>query len=303
MKLNACLLLLTGLTPALCFAQDYVADTFADGERATQNPPDSLQWFSTFAGSMSVSPGALRIAPTNSTVRAATAYFTAANARVTLGLGERITFSLTFTPTTTAATSSPNGLRLGLFDSGGVRLTGDANPTDNSYRGYAAFVNPLNTASRIQERIGTGALITSLGTGIYDSNLVTGASSGETLNFEAGESYVASLWVTRSMANQWLVGFSLTGGNLGLLTFEAEDTSGVVTSFDTISFGLNSDMGVTDFTQVAVVVSAIPEPGTMGAGLGAAAMLGAWFWRRRKVHAGRPRRGAERGEKGRPTAT
>lgn len=275
---------LAALLPAGALAQVFVSESFADGERATQSPPNSLQWYSTFASSMSVSSGAMRISPTSSTVRAGTAYFTSVGSPVALGLGEVLTLSLTFAPTGTATLTSPNGLRFGVFDSGGVRLTGDANPTDNAYRGYAAFVNPLTSNARISERIGTGALLTSLSAGVYDATpIASGVGTTGTLNFEAGESYTASLTVTRTLANQWLIGFSLSGGNLGTYSFVGEDTASFVTQFDTISFGLNSDMTATDFTNFTVSVAAIPEPGTYALLVGAVALLGVCGWRRRRA--------------------
>jgi len=272
------LLAAAALLPACVSAQTLVSDSFADAERSTQNLPSSLQWFASFSSSMSVSSGALRLSPTNNTVRAATAYFTP----VALELGQAITLSLTFTPTVTAETNSPNGLRLGLFDSDGARLTGDGNPTDNTYRGYAVFLNPLTNSARIFERVGTGALLTSLGNDIYDTAnpLASGSAVGETLRFEAGESYTASLTVARTTDNRWLIGFALSGGNIGSYSFWGEDTANVVTRFDTISFGLNSDMGATDFTNVSVTLTAIPEPGTYAALVGVAALVGAACQRR-----------------------
>lgn len=283
MKTASSILLLLGAAVHLGTAQVYVSETFADGERATQNPPNSLQWYSTFASSMSVAEGAMTISPTSSVVRAATAYFTAPMGAVELGLGDMLTFSLTFTPAVTSTVTSPNGLRFGIFDSGGVRIDSDSNPTDITYLGYAAFVNPLTSNARLKERIGTGALITSLGVGIYGDDLAAGVGDGSTLYFEAGVSYTASLMVTRDLSDQWTLGFTMVGGDLGTHSFSTA-IDGNVTRFDTISFGLNQDLGVTDFTSVDVSLAVIPEPttATLLAGAGAVFLL-VWRLRRRRV--------------------
>lgn len=286
MKIKVPLVVLAGFLPALGFSQVYVDESFADGNRDTQAAPSSLQWYSSFSSTMSATTGALRISPTNTTVRTGTAYFTTAGNPVALALGETLTFSLSFTPTTTSSITSPNGLRFGIYDSDGVRLSDDSNPTDNAYRGYAAFVNPLTSEARILERVGTGVLLTALTSGIYSGTAIAnGVGTTGTLNFEAGEDYVASLTVSRTMTDQWLVGFSLSGGNLGSFSFVGEDTANAVSQFDTIAFGLNSHLGATDFTNFSVSVAAIPEPGTVALWLGSAALLGAWHWRRRKLNA------------------
>jgi len=262
MKLPIPLIALAGLIPCLGVAQVYVSETFADGERATQNPPNSLQWFSTLTSSMTVEVGALNLVPTSSTVRAGVAYFTAPGSGVELGLGEVLTFSLTFTPTATSTVTSPNALRFGIFDSNGVRLTGDSNPADISYLGYAAFVNSLNSATRLKERIGTGALITSLAAGVYGSDLAIGSGDGDVLNFVGGSSYTASIIVTRDLEDKWMLGFNLTGPGIGTHFFETE-VAGNITRFDTIGMGINSDISPTAFTDISVSVAPIPEPSTV----------------------------------------
>lgn len=267
-----------------------VDETFADGNRTTQNPPSSLAWFSsqtpsnitTTTGSMTLSGGS------GSSAQSAVAYFSS----ISLAVGETMTLSLDFSPGGTLGIAGTlNAIRFGAFNSnGGTIITADGqNPSmaANTYLGYVGRLN-INqsggtTTTQILERgAAAGVLLTA--SSAYTAALGTTGSMVDSLSLST--TYALTLTLTRATETSMAITFSLSGGDLDeVATASYTDTSGIVTSFDSFGFSYwgNSGAGFSEATFSNIQVTVVPEPSTVAMAvigtLGAAGVA----WRRRRL--------------------
>src|SRR5204862_1421764 len=113
------------------------SDTFADGERLTQNLPGSLAWYTGTAArnNLGVRNGALTLVA-NGSQRDVWGYFPT----VTLNIGDSLTFTLDFRWTSTPPNISTPGLKLALCHTNGLapRAADGAIPS-GAYQGYGSF--------------------------------------------------------------------------------------------------------------------------------------------------------------------
>ena len=246
MKLRVLLTLLL-LTLARAGAQSVVVnDTFADGERATQNPPGSLAWYhnTTTPANLAVRNGALDVVVAND-VRTVWAYFPA----VALNVGDSLTLSLDFSVTANA----DSGFRLALGYTNGVppQLSDvRAGPTGN-YLGYHINRTSIFKRDGPFASAPTSSLLDSLGSGataIWLTRANNPALGGPTA---ANTPYTAVLKITRTGSDTALVTSNYSGAGLSTSSnLTLTDTSAIVTRFDTIAFdfisgSLAGDMLVT----------------------------------------------------------
>lgn len=258
-KLLSALALLGGLS---CHGAVIVNDTFADGNRTTQNPPSSLAWFSGRASDTLIADtGSMTLTPTvNSNF--ALAYFTPGGSPISLSVGETLTLSVSFEGTLTGNTSA-TGVRFGIFNSGGSRISADNQGTDNAvyanYTGYAGVFgrnNSLNTevSSNTWERtnLPSNALIGTASVWTVPTPLVTDNS------LASATTYTLMMTVDYISLTNMTVTSTLSGGDLSGVTTTYVDASPVA-NFDTLALWA----GANPFTEIAfssVNLTVVPEP-------------------------------------------
>ena len=138
-------------------------DQFDDGDRSTQNLPTSSRWYYLGgSGAMSVSDHTLNWNVGGGYATALT-YFSATP--VALQVGDSLTASFTLAFDNVGSVSLADSLRIGIFNSGGARISADApagrfTPSFNNYAGYYGALNPLSSNAntfRSYRRGGTAA--------------------------------------------------------------------------------------------------------------------------------------------------
>lgn len=135
-------------TAGLARATVLLNDTFADGDRTTQNLPASAAFYqggSSVNQSLDVVSQTLQYSFDNTSGQLGqyVVYFTAEGSPVSLNVGDKLSVSLTFSGD--QIVNGADSLRIGLFDSGGSRVSADysgvANVAFNAYTGYSFFGN------------------------------------------------------------------------------------------------------------------------------------------------------------------
>lgn len=269
-------------------------DTFTDNERATQSLPTSSKWMTSgsagTADNLDASSGALVAKNTLTHLT----YFTAENSPVNLAIGDSLTVS--FDVSFSIVHDTPGVFRVGLFNSGGHRFTGDNIGNTNAafatgYDGYLAAVNVGQTAGNnnifnLRERTATNNLTSgSIGGSGGFSNL---GSGGAAKTFAANTVYNAVLTFTLVDASTLAISQSYSGlfaGDTVVSTASAtlSDTASLTTSFDTLSFYYQTSN--TDFTTIDNIkidyTSTIPEPSAFAAFAGLGGLACVAFRRRR----------------------
>lgn len=235
-------------------------ETFGDGERATQNLPNSAAWYGNNSSALSVSSNALVVSPSCN----ALAYFTAAGAPVALGVGDSLQLTFSMTPNGTAFTSSGDFFRVALLNSCGTssdhNATGTANRVStnsystattafNNYGGYM-FTLPLNPA--------TAAAVKAFEHDFNATNGLTGTSSysqiGSTggtgpYGFVPGNSYTGTFLIQRTASGTVSVTLSFSGtfasGTGTAWSYAQTDSSAATYTFDALAFYISSGSGFT----------------------------------------------------------
>lgn len=260
-----------------------INETWSNGDRTTQDPANnSLAWWtSSNPAQLTAVPGAMTQV-TGTGGRHALAYFTNAGSPVILGVGERIemnfrvTFPGGFFGGNPEPTFGPNGdFRVGLFNSGGSRVTEDNHAGTNANPGNANF-NPIFLPS-------TGYMFTGRILGQENSNMslrkrlpdqdgggafMLAISPFETLDgteaavpLSPGVVYDGLLVVDRVGLDATQVTYTLSDGVSTLINLVRMDESGAFFSFDTVGFSLGSQTA-TAFEIHQVHIAVIPEPST-----------------------------------------
>lgn len=212
-------------------------DQFADGERITQDFPTSAAWITSAAGTSLAVTGQQLVFPGDSTgPQHIVTYFTPAGTTRSLGLNERLTASFAFR--VTAPIDVGAGWRMGLFNSGGLRVTADAqstaHPSFNGWTGYATLLNPGGTTpAQFWERTGVSdTLIVSVGA------FSSVGSAGTCQPLSAGTDYTGKLTLSRTAAGLVLA-LEFGGGELSGYAFSALDESPSAIAFDAIAMTIN----------------------------------------------------------------
>lgn len=257
-------------------------------DRTTQNLPAQVAWYSSGStGSVTHADGSYTVLGGNSLL----GYFTALNAPVTLNVGETLKVEIGFRLTDIVA-SNDSPVRIGLFNSGGVRVTGDGSSGSGSstpyrdYTGYAGLLRQDQTSAiMIRERDADkhDSLIATAGGGsAYSGNLVSGGSRG---SLSASTPYIATLEVTRESEGSVRFGISVSGGGLTSYSASVVDSTDPYYTFDTLVFYTAGGGVISSYVLDSVNISLIPEPGTAGLafGIGAFAFIGAMRRRRTSV--------------------
>jgi len=271
-------------------------DTFADGDRTTQNLPSSSQWFFGGAGSLSVvGPGGpmrgdLGAGGTGSS--SWTTYFAPSGSPLTLASpGDMIRLTWQFTLTGVGAQNSSQNFRLALVNTpAAARLVADGAPGSSTYAGYGmigSMAPVISNANPFQlvERTAPGTASALLSATASWTGLGNGATVGNT-GYADGVLYTYTLQLTLNNLGGLDIMMSMAGGsynNSGLAVLNVTDATPNSLSFDTFSIRPSSATGaaqIFDTSLVRVEYVSVPEPTMFAmAGLG---VLGFAFYHRRQ---------------------
>lgn len=242
--------------PALAFALAIVAslraqpntilnDTFADGERLTQNLPTSLAWYTGTAArnNLAVRNGALTLVA-NGSQRDVWGYYPA----VTLNVGDSLTFTIDFRWTQTPPNLSTPGLRLALCNTNGQppRRADGVIPA-GGYQGYGSYTNPADGSSgtNLRKRDGPAAgsptailLELTDGDGTDAPRIWNSLRTGLSGTQQGNTPYTAVLKITRTGTDTANISTTISGGTLSPNnTLLVTDASSIFTTFDTVAIG------------------------------------------------------------------
>lgn len=297
-------------------------DLWADGSRAETNlPSESAVWAGVSAsdgGSLSVAPGALKNVM-GTTSRKNWTYFTSDlsapngsqphNSVTSLGVGDKLTASITFSLPNGATSNAGNAardFRFGLFyDPTDARVQTDANSDGGGAAspwadstGYGVQI-PLNSNVANTTNAFQIAKRTTSNTSLFGSStaLTNAPSGGTAFSVASNTSYTAQLSFNVISASQLDVTATILQGNTILSTQTVSDlgtsfggtaigsgllsgSQGIYTNFDQLFFRMasNTETSEIDFSNFQVDLVTAPEPSSaMVLGLGALMMI-----RRRK---------------------
>ena len=226
-------------------------DTFSDGERATQNLPNSAHWYSGGpTPNMSVSSSGLTFRDATAGKATALAYFTPTQLQV--GASLTLSFNYSFTQTAT----NDNSFMFGLYDSGGNYASKDSvnfGKLDN-YTGYATSGvfgtdTSVSGSDHIEARNQPTDNLLSLAD--YDVGTRSRQNGGAT----PGEIYAASMKISRTAA-----GITVES-QIGNTTMQQTYSDSMFTTFDTIGvFAPNGDAGSFTMDNIKLDYMGAPEP-------------------------------------------
>jgi hypothetical protein len=237
-------------------------DTFADGERVTQNLPSSLAWYTTTAArtNIAVRNGGL-VLVANDNDRPVWGYFPATALNVGDSLALTIDLNFSRTQTNIAAP-----FRLLLCSSNGLTpRRSDGGAPNGRYQGYGSFTNAgdASAGTRLRKRSGPAAAnatatlfeVTDGGTDVVWDTFGA-ARPGLSGILQGGTPYTIVLRVTRTGADTARVAATISGGGLPANNTLAEiDAANIFTTFDTIGIGPteSSQSGDVRVTRVELV--------------------------------------------------
>ncbi len=221
-----------------------------------------LTWYdSGAASSLTVSSGTMTSQNTSPTGNFALAYLPSTLSAIS----GPITLTVDFSKLGNGASS--NNVRLGLFYSGGMKISADniglTSGTYANYTGYTtAFDNQGLASNRITDalwaRTGSNSALISTSTP-FTQNASTSENTGSTPALTSGTPYIMTLTLTYISPTSMTVSSSLSGGALGTTITRSYNETAPTTNFDTIVLysGTSAATGL-NFTSVSV----IPEPST-----------------------------------------
>ena len=228
-------------------------DSFLDGDRTTQNLPNSAAWYTGGPGTnVSVNSNTgITFADASAGKATAMSYFTPTNLNV--GDALTLTFNYSFTQTATA----DNSFMFGLYNSGGSFATKDSvgfnNSIFNSYTGYATSgvfgVDPSGPGrDHIEARDQLGHNLLSIGTYSEGSEYIqSGAAT-------PGEIYTASMKISRTAA-----GITVQS-QVGNTVMQQNYTQSMFTTFDSVGVFSNGNTGSFAIDGVKLEYIGAPEP-------------------------------------------
>ena len=231
-----------------------INDTFSDGDRLTQDLPDSAHWFTGGpAGNSSIVNGALTFADASAGKATTMAYFNA----VDLQVGQSL--SLSFDYSFSKVANSDNSFLFGLYNSGGSYQTKDVvgfnNSIFNDYTGYATSgvfgPDPSGPGrDHIEARDKTGHNLLSIGT------YTEGAEHIQNGGATPDQFHTASMKIER-LAD----GVAVTS-KVGDTAMTQTYTASMFTRFDTAGIFSNGDTGTLKLDNIHLEYAGAPEAST-----------------------------------------
>lgn len=278
------------LAPALAFSQTTIVDdSFADGDRTATGPLQADWWSSssTSGNSIEIAPGALGLV-TGTSGRGIHATF----APQTVGLGETITVSYTFTTPATVGNNKSTALKAALMDFNNAGLAADLSSSSSSvnplYVGQPGYMSDFDVNKTdgtddisIREHDQSSGLGRFLGTTSEWIN--SGSSSDAGYSFAANTEYVGVFSVFRTGADSVEIFSSMSQGASLLDSHTRSYSSGIANNFGMFGIWVNSntfgstngddpDNGIT-LSNFKVVV---PEPSSFALAIGGLLSLAVW---------------------------
>jgi PEP-CTERM motif len=270
-------------------------DTWATGDRSTQNLPTQSAWYANSSSTLTATTSTMTGTDGTGSAEWLT-YFTPSTAQ-TLNVGDTLQVALTFNLGTVAAENTSRGVRIGLLDfSNGTRLTADSYSTGSgtgapgaNVTGYMLNMNmgttfgingPLQTMAR-----STTSDVNLMGaSGDYTAVGSNGGGSTGDPGFADGTSYTLTFSVTRTSASSVDITTAFSGGSLNIANTVTDSTYNY-TGFDTFAIrpsGNASGAATWNFTEMKVdYITPVPEPTTFAlAGLGMLGLAAARRFRR-----------------------
>lgn len=230
-------------------------DTFADGDRTTQNLPASLAWYAPGAAvsTISVRNNSLTLVA-NDNDRLLWGYLPAQS----LAVGDSLVVTVDFS-FSRLHPAAAGAFKIALCSTHGVApKRADGGPPTGGYQGYASFTNPgdATAGTRLRKRSGPAAgnstaTILELTDGATDVVWATfGANrTGLAGALQANTPYTKTLRITRTGVDAARVTTTISGGTLAANnTLSETDTAGIVTSFDTVAIGAAETVQAGDLT-------------------------------------------------------
>ena len=292
MKLFVASTLASLLMPVMLSGQVLVNDSWADaGRNNGADPTDTDWWYSTSSSAIEVGANFLGLVSGGSG-RGIHGTF----ASQTLGIGDSLRATYTFTTPATVGTARDAGFRIGFFDTTGKPgLAGDLNSSTASpnaiYNNLFGYMTDFdvgtgteNIAFRERSNASSGQLLSTT------ADYTTLSTGGSLYSFAANTTYTGVLTITRTGAGSLDLTSTLFQGATQLSTYTASDASASTTSFGMLAFHANSvtfgsvstvntpDNGI-DFSNVQIELLPVPEPSAFALlALGSAIVL-----RRRRV--------------------
>ena len=265
-------------------------DSFADGERLTLAPPASATWLKAQSSTVAtVAPGSARFTWNTTSADMISGYFTSAGSPVTLGVGDTLNVSVTFSFTglNPAAIAAPSpGLRFGILDSKGSRPADNGGTSNAVYigdTGYGLFTS-ISTAGSGGTAFTLNRRTTLTSNNVFNTGAdftTIGSGGGAAQAFADNTDYTLTYSITRLSATQTRLAASITGGALGdAYNFSTTETSATPeTTFDYFGWRVGSSnfAASVTFKNLSVTLGLTPPVDHHAAG-------------RRDHHRGRQRR-------------
>jgi len=194
----------------------FLNDTFINGERTVENLPTTAAWYGSNSTLGQVADGSIRSTLTSATNQHLFTHFRPLNSPYPLTVGEKISVNFNFS--LTKPVDNASGIRVGLLDSKGTRVSNDTTGTSSTAfaddRGYGVFFNPRSD-------LAAPGSISLYGRSVANNNLMTAVSAWVTpyatgispLVMAAGQTYTFTLSVRR-LENGALITVTISGGDL-----------------------------------------------------------------------------------------
>lgn len=252
-------------------------DSFADGERLTLAPPNSGAWLKAQSSTVAtVTTGSARFTWNTTSADMISGYFTNAGSPVTLGVGDTLNVSATFSFTglNPAAIAAPSpGLRFGVLDSKSSRPADNGGTGNAVYvgdTGYGLFTSISTAASTSGSAFTLNRRTTLSSNNIFNTGAdftTVGAGGGPARAFADETDYTLTYSITRLSATQTRLYASITGGALGdAYNFSTIETGATPeTTFDYFGWRVGSSNFAASITfkNLSVTLGLTPPTITM----------------------------------------
>ena len=169
-------------------------DTFADGTRNNTALPTDAAWFASSGSSLTATTGAMKLVLGSSAILGVSYFTPNAASQVSLGVGDTLVTTITFTFNGVAPLNSSQGFRIAVCDFAANRVSADFSSSSSqgaNVQGYGVFqtmgatfnnATPMDLRKRTNlsstSLLGTGTDWTSLGTGPGNTNNFPGFANG-----------------------------------------------------------------------------------------------------------------------------
>ena len=267
---NACLFaaLLTIPSIVLAASSIVVDDTFANGDSQNQDLANNSLWlFNGRANNVRTDQkGSVTfdVTPAGASSEAFWAYFTDAGSPIVLGVGDKLSVSVTFS--LSGFQNNGQDVRFGVFDSLGTRnttnLTGGQNDStfinDTGY-GLDFYASGAGSPFVIGRRtvLSNANVFNSFG----DFSTIPGSGADGRQPLADNIPYTLTYTIERLTATDTRISASVTGGALSDLKYSAvETTSSPNTSFDYFAFRIGGTNFTNQITFMELLVQYFPAP-------------------------------------------